>query len=80
MVPIAGRRCRRYIHAMDTFVVILLVVCLLLVLGTLAAGLITMARGGERGPQRSNMFMRYRVLFQGIAVLLVVILLAFAKD
>ena len=39
-----------------------------------------MARGGELGPKKSNLFMRYRVLFQGIAVLLVVILLSLAKD
>ena len=65
---------------MNTLIIILLVLALLLVLATLAGGLITMARGGELGPKRSNLFMRYRVLFQGIAVLLVVILLAIAKD
>ena len=43
-------------------------------------GLVAMARGGKLGPQRSNMFMRYRILFQGIAILLVIILLAIAKD
>lgn len=79
-VPIARRRRWRYIRSMNGFVVALLIVALVLVLGSLAAGLITMARGGELGPRRSNLFMRYRVLFQGIAVLLVVILLAFAKD
>ncbi len=64
---------------MDVLVVIMLVIALLLVIGTLAGGLITMARGGDAGPQRSNLFMRYRVLFQGAAVLLFVILLAIAK-
>lgn len=65
---------------MNAIVIILLVSALILVLATLAGGLITMARGGELGPKKSNLFMRYRVLFQGIAVLLVVILLALAKD
>ena len=65
---------------MNVFVIILLVSALILVLATLAGGLITMARGGELGPKKSNLFMRYRVLFQGIAVLLVVILLSLAKD
>ena len=65
---------------MNVIVIILLVSALILVLATLAGGLITMARGGELGPKKSNLFMRYRVLFQGIAVLLVVILLALAKD
>ena len=65
---------------MNTFVVVLLVIALLLVLGTLASGLVTMARGGELGPRRSNLFMRYRVLFQGIAVLLIVILVAMSRE
>ena len=65
---------------MDTLIIVMLVVAVLLVVGALVGGLITMARGGELGPKRSNMFMRYRVLFQGIAILLVVILLAIARD
>ena len=65
---------------MNVIVIILLVSALILVLATLVGGLITMARGGELGPKKSNLFMRYRVLFQGIAVLLVVILLPLAKD
>ena len=65
---------------MNIIVIILLVSALILVLATLVGGLITMARGGELGPKKSNLFMRYRVLFQGIAVLLVVILLSLAKD
>ena len=65
---------------MNAIVIILLVSALIFVLATLAGGLITMARGGELGPKKSNLFMRYRVLFQGIAVLLVVILLSLAKD
>jgi hypothetical protein len=65
---------------MNVIIIIFLVIALVLVLATLAGGLITMARGGELGPKKSNLFMRYRVLFQGIAVLLVVILLSLAKD
>jgi|TARA_B100001093_G_scaffold21687_1_gene19383 hypothetical protein len=65
---------------MNVIIIIFLVTTLILVLATLAGGLITMARGGELGPKKSNLFMRYRVLFQGIAVLLVVILLSLAKD
>ena len=65
---------------MNVIIIILLVSALILVLATLAGGLITMARGGELGPKKSNLFMRYRVLFQRIAVLLVVILLSLAKD
>ncbi|MBL6600365.1 MAG: twin transmembrane helix small protein [Alphaproteobacteria bacterium] len=65
---------------MNGYIIALLIVAMVLVFGTLATGLISFARGGEDGPRRSNVFMRYRVLFQGIAVLLVVILMALAKD
>ena len=80
VVPIAGCREQRYIPPMNTVIVTLLIFSLVLVLGTLATGLISMARGGENAPKRSNTFMRYRVVFQGIALLLVVILMAIAKD
>ena len=65
---------------MDTLIIILLAISVILVVGALVGGLVAMARGGTLGPQRSNMFMRYRILFQGIAILLVIILLAIAKD
>ena len=65
---------------MNMAIIILLIIALLLVLGTLAGGLITMVRGGTLGPKKSNLFMRYRVLFQGIAILLVVVLLSLAKE
>ncbi len=63
---------------MNGLVLVALAIALVLVLGTLASGLVIMARGGPLGPRRSNLFMRYRVLFQAIAVLLVVILMALA--
>ena len=65
---------------MEPVLVILLIIAMMLVLGTLFSGLISMARGGTNGPRRSNMFMRYRVLFQGLALLVLFILFAFAKD
>ena len=37
-------------------------------LGALVWGLIAMARGGEFNAQWSNKMMRYRVLFQAIAI------------
>jgi hypothetical protein len=79
-VPIAAPARRGYIPSMNGYIVALLIVSLVLVFGTLATGLISFARGGENAPKRSNTFMRYRVLFQGVAVLLVVILMALAKD
>ena len=65
---------------MDTLIIILLATSVILVVGALVGGLVSMARGGKLGPQRSNMFMRYRILFQGIAIVLVMVLLSIAKD
>ncbi len=65
---------------MDTLIIIFLAISVILVVGALVGGLVAMARGGKLGPQRSNMFMRYRILFQGIAIVLVMVLLSIAKD
>lgn len=64
---------------MSVFVVILMVCSLLIVLGTLFGGLISMARGGSGAPQRSNKLMRYRVLSQFVAVILFMIALALSR-
>jgi hypothetical protein len=50
---------------------ILVVLAMLAVLASLFGGIINMAMGGD--PKRSNMFMRYRVWFQGLALLLFVV-------
>ena len=47
---------------------VLIVLAMAGVLGSLALGVISMAKGGD--PRRSNKLMRSRVLFQGIALLL----------
>jgi hypothetical protein len=55
----------------------LLALAVLATVGMLAAGLISMARGGTKSAaEKSNLFMRYRILFQGVAVLIVVLILA----
>jgi hypothetical protein len=61
---------------MQTFSLILVILAALLVLGTLFGGLINMARGGPGAERRSNAFMRYRVLFQGIAIVIFLIAMA----
>lgn len=73
---LADRPPARYVSVMQTLSLILVIVAALLVLGTLFAGLINMARGGPDAPRRSNAFMRYRVLFQGIAIVIFLIALA----
>ena len=42
-------------------------------------GLITMARGGEYNKSKSNLLMRYRIVFQALAILIFVCLLMYKK-
>ena len=53
---------------MSTVFTILLIMAGAATHGALVWGLIAMARGGEFNAQWSNKMMRYRVLFQAIAI------------
>ena len=55
---------------MRTTSAILLGVALLMTLGVLFAGLITMARGGEFNRQHGNKLMRLRVITQAVALVI----------
>ena len=50
-----------------------------LVVLILAWGLITMARGGEYNQSNSNILMRYRIIFQAVAILIFVCLLLYKR-
>lgn len=52
---------------MEAFLPILVVICMCGALGVLILGIASLARGGN--PQRSNRLMQYRVLLQGLALL-----------
>lgn len=58
---------------------ITLFISLFVVVAILAWGLITMARGGEYNKSKSNMIMRYRIVFQAIAILIFVCLLLYKR-
>jgi hypothetical protein len=58
---------------MDKFVFILLIVAMALTLGVLLLGVFSMARGGEFDRRNANRFMRWRVVMQGVAILLFII-------
>ncbi|MDC0456801.1 twin transmembrane helix small protein [Alphaproteobacteria bacterium] len=58
---------------------IILFICMSLVVLILAWGLITMARGGEYNKSKSNLIMRYRIVFQALAILIFVSLLLFKR-
>jgi len=65
---------------MNTLFTILLVLAMAATVGALVWGLIAMARGGEFNAKWSNKMMRYRVLFQAIALAVFAVLLSLTKD
>lgn len=54
---------------------IILLAALGLVAVILAWGVLTMARGGEYNVKNSNRIMRYRIIFQAIALLVIMVLI-----
>jgi NADH:ubiquinone oxidoreductase subunit 6 (subunit J) len=62
---------------MHIFLTILLILAMLGTLGILLAGLVTMLRGGN--PQRSNKLMQGRVLMQGVALLVLALLMLLGR-
>lgn len=65
---------------MNTFFVVLIAIAMVATLGALLFGLVTMARGGEGSAQRSNKFMRYRVLLQAVAIGLFALLMLLTRS
>ncbi len=64
---------------MSGLLTVLLAVFMAATLGVLFLGIVTLARGGEDSPERSNKLMRYRVLLQAVAVLLLLALFVIGK-
>ena len=54
---------------------IILFAALAVVAGILGWGVLTMARGGEYNIKNSNRIMRYRIIFQAIALVVILILI-----
>lgn len=54
---------------------IILFAALALVAGILGWGVLTMARGGEYNIKNSNRIMRYRIIFQAVALVVIMILI-----
>ena len=59
---------------MKTFLTVLIVLAMIGVLGVLVAGMVGMVRS-EGNPARSNRLMRYRIILQGTAVALFMLLM-----
>lgn len=58
------------IAAMNTVIIILLAVTLAAVVIVLITGVVGMARGGDFNAKYGNKLMRWRVLLQGLAIVL----------
>ena len=69
----------RYITPVKTFLAILVALLMLATLGVLFAGLLGLVRGGGN-PARSNQLMRWRVILQGAALLLFVLLMTLLRS
>lgn len=54
---------------------IILLAALAIVAGILGWGVLTMARGGEYNVKNSNRIMRYRIIFQAVALVVIMILI-----
>ena len=64
---------------MTTVLTILVILAMVGTVGMLLAGLVGVARGAP-DPARSNRLMRYRVIFQAVAVLLFIVLLTLMRS
>ena len=58
----------------QTILIVLMILAALATLTVLARGIIIMARGKDVGGVQSNRMMSYRVAFQGLAIVIIVIL------
>jgi hypothetical protein len=59
---------------MQAFLIIFMILAALATLGVLARGIIIMARGKDVTGKQSNKMMTYRVAFQALAIIFIVIL------
>jgi thiamine transporter ThiT len=59
---------------------ITLVASLVIVAGILGWGVLTMARGGTYNVKNSNRIMRYRIIFQALALVVILVLMWLRKD
>jgi hypothetical protein len=62
---------------MQTFLIVLVVTAMLATLGVLGFGVVQMIRGGD--PRRQNKLMQMRVVLQGLALILFMILMTIIR-
>jgi len=71
---------RAYIRAMNTFLLILLVLAMAATAFVLVKGVIAMASGKDLGGARQQKAMRQRVFYQAIAIVIVMLILLLARS
>ena len=59
---------------------IILLASLVIVASILGWGVLTMARGGTYNVKNSNRIMRYRIIFQALALVVILVLMWLRKD
>lgn len=65
---------------MNGFMIVLIVIGALLTVGALVRGLFLLASGKDTTGRKQNQMMWYRILFQGLTILIVIILLLSMGD
>lgn len=65
---------------MNSVFFVLILIAMLMTLGVLFAGLLTMAKGGEFNRKHGNRLMRWRVIMQGIALALLALAFLAGQD
>ncbi len=68
------------VPAMKIVLTVLVAISMAATLGVLFAGMLGVVRGGSTDPRRSNRLMRWRVVLQGVTLLLFVLLLSLLKS
>lgn len=69
----------RYTKSMSSIVFVLVGIALAATLAVLMAGVFTMARGGEFNQKYGNRLMRWRVILQGAALVLLMLAILLAN-
>jgi ABC-type uncharacterized transport system permease subunit len=75
--PLSAAGKEDYMSPMESILTFLIPLAMLTTLVVLGFGVVQMIRGGD--PRRSNKLMQYRVVFQGIALLLFALLMMIFK-
>ena len=58
---------------------VILTAALLIVVAIIGWGVLTMARGGDYNVKNSNRIMRYRIIFQAVALIIIIGLMWYRK-